>query len=113
MSERATNNVGEIQAAIIAIQLAGEHGIRHLCIITDSKFLLEAVLDWMPDWKRNRWVKSDGYPVENRDDFHRLDTIMNRYYIELKWKYVRAHSGVFGNDCADRLAKRGAERYRN
>lgn len=111
VSGRATNNVGEIQAAILAIQLAGEHGITKLCIRTDSEFLLNSVLRWMRSWKQNGWIKADGYPVENRDDFIRLDSTMDRYYIQLKWEYVRGHSGDFGNECADRLAKRGADRY--
>lgn len=113
VSGRATNNAGEIQAAILAIQLAGEHRITRLCIRTDSEFLLNAVLHWMKNWKRNGWVKADGYPVQNQEDFRRLDATIKRSGINLKWEYVAGHSGIFGNECADRLAKRGAERYRN
>lgn len=112
MSGRATNNAGEIQAAILAIQLAGERRIKHLCIKSDSQFLLNAVTRWMRTWKRNGWNKSDGYPVENLNDFQNLDRTIYDYNIQLKWEYVPAHSGNFGNECADRLAKRGAERYR-
>lgn len=113
VSGRATNNVGEIQAAIIAIELAGEHGIKRLCIRTDSEFLVNSVLRWMPMWKRNGWIRADGYPVANQDDFRRLDNRINHFYINLKWEQVPGHAGIFGNECADRLAKRGAERYRN
>lgn len=110
---RATNNAGEIQAAIIAIELAGQHGIKHLCIRTDSEFLVNSVLRWMNGWKRNGWIKPDGYPVANRDDFQRLDNAIDRNYITLKWEHVPGHSGIFGNECADRLAKRGAASYRH
>lgn len=113
VSGRATNNAGEIQAAIIAIELAGEHGIKRLCIRTDSEFLVNSVLRWMPIWRRNGWLRADGYPVANREDFRKLDNKIHRYYIELKWEHVPGHAGIFGNECADRLAKRGAERYRN
>lgn len=108
---RATNNIGEIQAATHAIELAGEHGIQHLCIKTDSHYLLSAVRHSMHNWIRNSWTESDGYPVENESDFRRLDWMMNRYSIQLKWEHVAAHSGIFGNECADRLARRGAETH--
>lgn len=66
----------------------------------------------MPGWKNNGWRKSDGNLVENRDDFIALDAAMNSGYIQLKWEKVQAHSGDYGNDQADRLAKEGAAMYR-
>lgn len=109
---RATKNVGEIQAANLAIQLAGEHGITKLCIRTDSEFLLNAVSHWMRRWKRDGWLEPNGYPVQHRDDLFRLDMTMNRINVKVMWEHLRSDFNVFGKMCADRLAMRGAERYR-
>lgn len=111
MSGRASSNAAEIQAATVAIQLAQRSRIRALCIRTDSEFLLNSVLFWMENWKKNGWIKSDGYPVENREDFKKLDGVMTSYNIRLKWEKVQAHSGNYGNTAADRLARDGAKNY--
>lgn len=48
---RATNNCGEIQAAIKAIKIALQNNIGQLQINTDSKFLINSVTKWMPGKK--------------------------------------------------------------
>ncbi|GBP18568.1 Ribonuclease H1 [Eumeta japonica] len=106
---RATNNCGEIQAAIRAINQAVQHGISHLAINTDSQFLINSVTKWMPAWKRKGWTLKSGEPVKNQIDFKELDSIKNK--LNIKWNYVTAHNGVYGNEMADKLAKEGAAMY--
>lgn len=48
VSGRATNNCGEIQAAIRAIHIALQNNITHLKINTDSKFLINSITKWIP-----------------------------------------------------------------
>jgi ribonuclease HI len=63
---RATNNMAEIQAVTIAAQQAQRAGIVKLKIITDSKFLISCITNWMPKWKRTGWKTVNGKDVINK-----------------------------------------------
>lgn len=108
---RATNNAGEIQAAIKAIEDAQKHTIKRLNIFTDSQFLINSVCKWMTAWKAKGWMLSSGKPVVNQIDFKRLDQLINSGNMLIKWSYIAAHRGHTGNEEADRLAKEGAKKY--
>jgi len=110
---RATNNVGEIQAAIKAILTAQSCSIKRLCIFTDSQFLINSICIWMPEWKRKNWKLARGKPVKNEIDFKRLDELIESGNMLIKWSYIPAHKGYHGNEEADRLAKLGSERYQD
>lgn len=85
VSGRATNNCGEIQASSLAIQLAGDCGIKKLCINTDSQFLINSATKWMGGWKRNGWKLKSGESVKNVIDFKSLDNMTSKYPIIIKW----------------------------
>lgn len=108
---RPTNNAGEIQASIRAIQDAQSSGIKRLNIFTDSHFLINSVCKWMSGWKRNGWKVGTGKSVVNQKDFKRLDELIESGDTVIKWSYIPAHKGFPGNEEADRLAKLGASRY--
>lgn len=110
---RPTNSVGEIQAAIRAIQDAQSCGIKRLCIFTDSQFLINSVCKWMTSWKRKGWKLASGKPVVNHSDFKQLDELIESGNMLIKWSYIPAHKGYRGNEEADRLAKLGSDRYRS
>ncbi|XP_065577442.1 ribonuclease H1-like isoform X2 [Artemia franciscana] len=93
---RPTNNSGEIQAAINAIEIASACGIEKLLIHTDSQFLINAATKWIHGWKRRGWKLADGTAVKNQEDFK---------------NYVPGHKGIHGNEKADELARLGAKRY--
>lgn len=107
---RATNNVGEIQAAIKAIHDAQKHGVKRLNIFTDSQFLINSVCKWMAAWKAKNWKLSSGKPVANEVDFKKLDQLIESGNVLIKWSYIAAHRGHAGNEEADRLAKEGAQK---
>lgn len=109
---KATNNSGEIQAAIKAIELSQKSKIPKLNIFTDSQFLMRACCNWMPKWKRNGWMLANGNPVKNKIDLERLDRVINSGNMLIKWSYIPAHKGHDGNEAADRLARSGAKKRR-
>nr|CAD7603703.1 unnamed protein product [Timema genevievae] len=80
---RATNNTAEIQAAILAIELAKSAGVKKLCINTDSQFLINSITKWIRKWRRNNWKLTDGGPVKNKEDFVTLDAAMKS--VVVKW----------------------------
>lgn len=82
---RATNNVGEIQAAIYAIRTALALGINKLCISTDSQFLINSITQWVPGWKRRNWMLRNNQPVKNVVDFKELDELLQSKDLTVKW----------------------------
>lgn len=109
---RPTNNSGEIQAAIKAIENAEMYNIKKLKIFTDSQFLINAACLWIKNWKKSGWKLSTGKSVVNQKDFKRLDELLNKEII-VQFCYIPAHQGFHGNEEADKLAKEGASRYRS
>ncbi|KAL0269659.1 UNVERIFIED_CONTAM: hypothetical protein PYX00_007313 [Menopon gallinae] len=104
-----TNNNAEIQAARIAIELALSAGIKKLRILTDSEFVINCATKWVQQWKEKGWITGSKSPVKNRVELEKLDRVMSK--LSVRWEKVCAHSGVFGNEMADRLANNGAESY--
>lgn len=82
---RVTNNVGEIQAAIYAINTAKSFGIEKLCVSTDSQFLINSITIWIKGWKQKKWRKKNGEPVKNSVDFKELDKLLADNSIQVKW----------------------------
>lgn len=109
---RPTNNSGEIQAAILALQLVKKHDIQKLQINTDSMYLIQAVTSWMPTWKKKKWQKTQGGELKNLVDFQELDKHLTPN-IEVRWNHVAGHAGIIGNEKADKLAREGAQMYRD
>ena len=108
-ASRATNNVAEIEAAIHAIKTAQAYGIDSLNIISDSKYVMNCLITWIPKWKQNGWRTREDTPVQNRHELEELDKVKSG--IHIKWTHVKSHSGIYGNDKADALAKEGASKY--
>lgn len=81
---RITNNAGEIQASIYAIQVAKDLGIQKLCLSTDSQFLINSITLWIRSWKARGWRLKSGEPVKNVDDFKTLDDLLDGT-IRIKW----------------------------
>lgn len=100
-----TNNRMELTAAIEA--LAALKGRRKVVLHTDSKYLLEGISSWLPRWKERGWKTAARKPVLNQDLWEKLDALAAGH--DVKWKWVKGHSGHAGNDEADALANRGID----
>ena len=109
-----TNQRAEILAATAAIRIAMREGFRDLKIYTDSMYVHNGATDWIKNkWKRNGWRNARGGIVSNKDDWVKLDAMRfdyERIYGEIKWEHVSAHKGNYGNEQADKLARRAAQR---
>jgi ribonuclease HI len=105
---RQTNNSGEIQAAIRAMEVALDLGFEQIHIFTDSRFLINAASNWIGLWKRRNWTVASGGPVLNKQDFQRLDELLCTPNFYVRWSHVSAHVGIPGNEAADKLAKAGS-----
>jgi len=98
-----TNNRMELMAVIAALESLK----RPVCIeiTTDSQYVKRGVTEWMSRWKRNGWLTAGKQPVKNRDLWERLDGALRAH--EVRWHWVKGHSGHSENERADRLANLG------
>jgi ribonuclease HI len=108
--EETTTNRMEMQAAIEAIQ--GMKKPAALVVVTDSAYLYNgATQEWgLNRWVRNGFRKSDQSHISNMDLWKKLHRAILFFEGEggfVKWKKVRGHQGIDGNEEADRLAKLG------
>jgi ribonuclease HI len=102
-----TNNRMEYTAALEGMRAlpAGSS----ICIVTDSRLMLDSMTKWIAGWKRRGWRTAGGDPVKNQDLVQALEAEIARH-AEVRWHWVRghetgeAHSHKALNDRADRLA---------
>lgn len=97
-----TNNRMEMYAAIEGIKKYIQEENIH--IYTDSKYLDNGINLWLKDWKKNNWKTSTKSDVKNKDLWMILDQL-NSSHNQISWHWVKGHSGDYGNERADKLAK--------
>jgi len=100
-----TNNRMELTAAIEALKKIKEPC--NIIINTDSKYVLQGIEEWIHNWKKRGWKGSNKKSVKNVDLWKELDELRDEHNI--KWKWVKGHSGDLGNETADMLANRGID----
>jgi len=100
-----TNNRMELMAAIIALET-----LKRPCeveLTTDSEYVKKGITEWISGWKRRGWRTADRKPVKNADLWQRLDAAQSRH--EVRWHWVRGHTGHPENERADQLANRAID----
>ena len=100
-----TNNRMELPAAIEALNAL--NGSRKVLLHTDSRYVMNGIRDWLPNWKKRGWKTSSKKTVKNQDLWQALDAAVGKH--EVEWNWVRGHTGVAGNEEADALANRGID----
>ena len=95
-------------AAISALEALKKPCIVHLYI--DSKYVLDGITKWLPNWKKKGWKTASKTPVKNEDLWRRLDLVIQQHDID--WRWVKGHSGNQGNERADALANLGVDSLR-
>lgn len=101
-----TNNRMELMAAI-----NGLGALKRRCSVklyTDSKYVLQGLTEWLPQWKARGWRTAAREPVKNKDLWEKLDAAAAAQDIE--WHWVKGHSGDEGNEYVDALANRAIDR---
>ncbi len=103
--KETTNNRMELTAAI-----EGLNALQQPCkvsLYTDSKYVLQGITEWMDNWKKRGWKTAAKKPVKNADLWQQLDQARDKH--QVKWIWVKGHSGDAGNEKADELANRGID----
>ena len=103
--KNTTNNKMELKAAIEGLKALNESCIVNLT--TDSKYVMQGITSWIDNWKKNNWKSSTKKDVKNKDLWLLLDKHVSMH--EVKWFWVKGHSGHEENEIADTLANRGID----
>ena len=105
--EYSTNNRMEYTAALEGLRALPQGS--SVCIVTDSRLMLDSMTKWIAGWKRKGWKTAAGDSVKNQDLVMALEAEISRH-AHVRWHWVRghetggAHAHKALNDRADRLA---------
>lgn len=100
-----TNNRMELTAAIMALE-----SLKRECkvlLTTDSQYVRHGIEQWLARWRANGWKTAGRQPVKNQDLWERLAAADARH--QVRWAWVRGHSGHPENERVDRAAREQAE----
>ena len=100
-----TNNRMELTAAIEGLKALKRPS--EVVLYTDSKYVMDGITSWLANWKKRGWKTAAKKPVKNQDLWQALDEEAARH--EIRWVWVKGHSGHDGNEEADRLANLGID----
>ena len=105
---QTTNNRMELMAVIEALRALTRP--MRVTVHTDSQYVQKGISEWITQWKRRGWKTADRKSVRNEDLWRALDELAGSH--EVRWAWVRGHSGHPENERADALANRGVPRGR-
>lgn len=100
-----TNNRMELLAAIAGLSALTEPC--QVVLTTDSQYVRKGITEWLANWKRNGWKTAAKQPVKNADLWQALEAESLRH--QIKWMWVKGHSGHRENEMADELANLAIE----
>lgn len=102
-----TNNRMELTAVIKALQVLKREC--EVMLYTDSKYVMDGVNQWMPNWKKNNWrTTNKKSEVKNIDLWLELDKLLPLH--KIKWNWVKGHNGHPENERVDKLARDEAKK---
>jgi ribonuclease HI len=92
-------------AAIEALKRAPKDD-RVIEFYADSVYVLRGASQWIHGWSKRNWQTAEGKPVLNQPLWQELQGILqaNSLGKRIKWKYVRGHQGIAGNERCDELS---------
>lgn len=100
-----TNNQMELIGAI-----EGLKALKEPCkveIISDSKYVVQAINEWLTGWQRNNWKTASKKPVKNLELWQEYLEVSKKHTIKATW--VKGHNGHEYNERCDTLARNYAE----
>ena len=104
-NDNTTNNRMELTAALEALKYF--ETMQSITLITDSKYVKDGIQSWIQNWKKNNWKNSAKKDVKNKDLWVQVDEYVLKH--DVKWHWVKGHSGHEQNEIADQLANKGID----
>lgn len=102
--KNVSHNVAELEAAVNALQFSIDEGYKEINLLLDSEYVIQCM-------NRIDVVEESGYDniknAEYRKKLAVLKDIIIEKDISVDFNWNKGHSGIVGNEKADRLAARG------
>ncbi len=105
---QTTNNRMELTAVIEALKALKKEC--EITLYTDSRYVMDGVNEWMPNWKKNGWrTTNKKSAVKNLELWQELDSLLPKH--KIKWVWVKGHNGHPENERVDKLARDAAKSF--
>ncbi len=105
--KNTTNNEMELTAV-----LEGLKALKEPCVVelyTDSKYVSQAIKDWIYRWVKNNWKTSSNKPVSHQELWKEVYKLLQIHSVQPIW--IKAHSGHKENEMCDKIAKQEAQKF--
>ncbi|MBD3841168.1 MAG: ribonuclease HI [Campylobacterales bacterium] len=106
--KNTTNNQMELLGVIKGLEALKEPCEVH--IISDSKYVVQGINEWLENWVKNNWRTAGKKPVKNLELWQRYLDASQDHKIVASW--VKGHVGHSENERCDVLAKNQAELFK-
>ncbi len=103
-----TNNQMELKGVIEGLKQLKEPCSVH--IISDSKYVVQAINEWLDNWQKNGFKTAAKKPVKNYELWQEYLAVSNKHKIKASW--VKGHDGHEENERCDILARTEAEKLK-
>ena len=104
--QNTTNNRMELRAAIEGLK--SFPSASNVVVVSDSRYLISGMTELLPLWQARNWRSSNGPAIRNQSLWQELIAATKRHNV--RWQWVRGHSGVPEQESVDRLAAAAAAR---
>lgn len=106
-TEQGSNNTAEVKGFLDGLKFARDYRVKHILVRPDSEYVINGFTKWLPSWVKNNYTKATGEPIANKEVWREVmatysDLLNNGVKIDFKW--VKGHSGEFGNNMVDKFA---------
>lgn len=105
-----TNNIAELEGLKMLLEFLKDKDYERTIIYVDSRYVLDGVTEWIHNWAKNNWVKSDKKEISNLSlwkDIYALINELNQLDTNIVFNWVKGHIGNPGNEKADHNATLG------
>lgn len=105
-----TNNTAELNAlyeSLLMAQRESDAGNK-VEIKCDSMYSINCIKTWAVGWERNGWTKKGG-AIKNLEVIKRSYALYNQLKSKVSLSHIKAHSGLEGNELADRMTVHARE----
>lgn len=104
------SDVAEIVAFLTVFEKA-PFVAKNYVIYIDASYVVNTFNDWIDGWAKRDWRRADGTPIANLELVQRMWEIKKRLKKEgkgIRVLKIKGHSGHYGNERADGLARKGS-----
>ncbi len=103
-----TNNKMELKGAIEGLKALKEPCLVE--IISDSKYVVQGINEWLKNWIKQGWKTAAKKPVKNLELWKEYLEVSKQHNITATW--VKGHAGHEQNERCDILAREEAEKLK-